>query len=1071
MANETAIETCRTFIERADRLREQGDPESLAAAVAVYDEAIALGDGLDLSVPDERRELANAHNRKGIALSTLATPIALAAAVDAYDEAIGLRRGLDLAVAEYRYALAGACSNKGVALQAQGTPAALAAAVDAYDEAIGLRRGLDLSVAEYRNGLAKACMNKGNALQTQGTPVTLAAAVDSYDEAIGLRRGLDLSVADYRNDLAKAYVNKGNALHAQGTPAALTAAVAAYDEAIGLRRGLDLSVAEYRNGLAKACMNKGNALQTQGTPVTLAAAVDSYDEAIGLRRGLDLSVTEYRDDLAAACSNKCVALAAQGTPAALAAVAACDEAIGLRRGLDLSVAEYRNGLAAACVNKGNALQTQGTPAALAAAVDAYDEAIGLRRGLDLSVAKYRNDLANAHTNKGSALRAQGTPAALAAAVDAYNEAIGLAAIREDHPEEALRIDRADVEARGFGNKAVTLLRLDDPMGAQDAADEGLGHLRDLESHGLYTLRPLREWLFELTLDCCLAARQPQILPEIVLEHLDPDQPGSAPAPASAAMHSAALNALQRGMAQLLQTPRQSHRAVELVPAAQRLAEIRALYFGGTADSARLQAEDLERRSDPDGALRVLHDYVSARPLDPEGRLALAECHARRRDWPHAEPCWQGAAALLVQQAPADADRTEIAARVARVAGLLLELKLMTLALAPPPGASDTRGLLAQSDALHAWLMRDFRDRLFAPIPGAPAADPDRDGWLPVLDPELDAVWAPFAERRQGTLDAWLAQADRQAREQAWLDFESMALAMHRTLLAGLPIRWSGFAETLAHTWTETWSARRDAWRAADPVERERIESEIGTALAYRVAEESRKVADGELAEAGSRLRDLLGRVWDQALADPERRFLAMALRCLGEEGLARYAGLELAVEWSLGNRLFAPLRAYWRAGASERGAVKVAEYAGLAETERGIAAPLARFLDGQQGQLELGPMVAWLQKAIKGDSPAPTPQQTPDQSAAERRLRALIGDFIAASLPNPTALLAPTPEARKRRAQALEELRRLRNDCAHPQEASTRERLDGAWRTVAADADDAFYRYFGQALLAPDAAG
>ncbi|AUB81979.1 hypothetical protein THSYN_14195 [Candidatus Thiodictyon syntrophicum] len=1062
--DETALKTCRTLIERAARLAEQGDPESLAAAVAAYDEVIVLGAVLDLSAPEERRELAVAHNGKGIALGKLATPATLGVAVDAYDEAIRLLRRLDLSVAQYRNDLATACSNKGTVLAAQGTPAALAAAVDAHDEAIGLRRGLDLSVAKYRNALAAACSNKGNALAAQGTPAALAAAVAAHDEAIGLRRGLDLSVAEYRSDLAGAHTNKGIALAAQGTPAALAAAVAAHDEAIGLFQGLDLSVAEYRNALAAAYTNKGIALAAQGTPAALAAAVDAHNEAIGLRRGLDPSVAEYHNALATACSNKGNALAAQGSPAALAAaVDAYDESIGLRRGLDLSVAEYRNDLAKACSNKGNALQAQGTPAALAAAVDAHDEAIGLRRGLDLSVAEYRSDLAAACLNKGNALRAQGTPAALAAAVDVYDEAIGLAAVPEDRPEDALRIDRAEAEAKAFNNKAIALLHLDDPMAAQDSADEGLSRLRELESHGLYTLRPLREILFGVTLTCSLAARQPQFLPEIILEHLDPDQPGSAPA--SAAMHRSAVNALQQGMAQYLQTPRQSHRAAELVPAAQRLAEIRALYFGGTAESARMQAEDLERRGDPDGARRVLQDYLAARPLDPEGRLAFAQFHARRRDWTAAGLCRQDAAALLVQQAPTDADRAGIATRVGWIAGLLLDRKLMTLAFDSPRGAADTRGLLAQSDALHAWLMRDFRDRLFAPIPGAPADPPDRDGWLPVLDAELDAVWVPFAEHRQGTLDAWLARADRQAREQAGQDLESMTLAMQRTLVAGLPVRWSGFAEALAHTWTEIWSARSQAWRAADPAGRERIESEIGTALAYRVAEESGKVADGELAEACGRLRDLLGRVWDQALADPERRFLAMALRCLGEDGLARYAGLELglAVEWSLGHRLFAPLRAHWRAGAPERGAVKAAEYFGLAQAKRDIAVPLLGFLDGQRGQLDLGPMVAWLQKAITGLSPGETP--------AERQLREFVRGVMAALLPNPAPLLAPAPLVRVPRAQALEDLRKLRNDCAHPNEVPTRERLDGAWASVVADEADAFYRYFGLALLAPDAWG
>jgi len=60
---------------------------------------------------------------------------------------------------------------------------------------------------------------------------------------------------------------------------------------------------------------------------------------------------------------------------------------------------------------------------------------------------------------------------------------------------------------------------------------------------------------------------------------------------------------------------------------------------------------------------------------------------------------------------------------------------------------------------------------------------------------------------------------------------------------------------------------------------------------------------------------------------------------------------------------------------------------------------------------------------------------------------------------------------RTRRAKALEDLKKLRNDCAHPNEAPTRERLAGAWASVVADEADAFYRYFGLALLAPDAGG
>jgi len=829
---------------------------------------------------------------------------------------------------------------------------------------------------------------------------------------------------------ARDLYDKGLALANQGTPAALAAAVAAYDEAIGLWQGLDLGVAEYRNTLAWAHNQKGLALQHQGTPAALAAAVAAHDEAIGLWQGLDLGVAEHRDGLAGAQVNKGNALTNQASPAALeAALAAYGEAIGLLKGFDLATDQSREFLANACGSKGNALQRQGTPAALAAAVAALDEAIHLHQGLDLGVAQYRNDLAKVHGSKGNALLQQGTPAALAAAVAAYDEAIGLATAR---PGEELRLGRADTEATSYGNKAIVLLAQNDPMNAADAADEGLGRLRDLERAGVHVLRVQREKLFDLTLTGYLSARQPQFIPEIIREHLDPAEPGSAPA--SSAMHWAASEALRKGMAVLFETGRSAEWVAGLVLAMQRLTEWRQLYFGGTAESARLQAADLEGRGDPAQAQALLRDYAEARPRDPEGHLALAEFQVRHQAAPAALDCYQRAAAVLVQQAPADADRDDIVRRVAQVAGQMLDLKRIEPGQGAP-AAMDTRTLFARREALRDWLQGDFVDLLFRDAAGVPLPGLATEGWRALLDPALDALWGPVAAELENALEA-----------RTWEQAKSLSLAMTRSLTQGRTTGWAEFEDTITQAWAELPPRLLERLAQGDEAGRRAIQDEIDKALGPRVAQWSRAVSAGELGAAEARLEALLGPVWTRVLGSDERRFLACGLRFLEQDGQARHAGIEfgLALECSLAGRVFRPLREAWRAPGAAR-----------AQTPLGddwIADQVADFLEGDGRDLSLGPMVATLLRALDHGAAAADP--------TDRLLLGRIGAF-----PNQAHLFPGTPGLHERRTKALNAVVRLRNQCAHGAQAPTAEAVRGMWEDLVADPADAFYQYFGRALL------
>ncbi|WP_295388813.1 tetratricopeptide repeat protein [uncultured Thiodictyon sp.] len=735
--------------------------------------------------------------------------------------------------------------------------------------------------------------------------------------------------------------------------------------------------------------------------------------------------------------NKGLTLQTQGTPAALAAaVGAYDEAIRLGQGLDLSVAQYRNDLAMAHMNKGNALQAQGTPATLAAAVAAYDEAIRLRQELDLGVAEYRNGLAMAHMNKGNALSDQGTAATLAAAVEACDEAIGLATAR---PGEELWLERADTEAKAYGNKAITLSQQGDPMSAADTAHEGLGRLRDLERAGVHLLRGLRERLFDLTLKYYLAARQPQFIAEIIREHLDPAEPGSAPA--STAMHWAAQEALREAMALLVETGLAAEGIAGLVLMMQRLTDWRLLYFGGTAESARLQAADLETRGDPAQAEAMLRDYVAACPSDPAGYLVLAEFQVRREAASAAVESYQRAAAVLVQQAPVAADRADIAQRVAKVAGLMLKLELIDLGFAPSSDM-DIEALLRRSDTLQRLLDVTFVNGLFEDAAGNPARGLDlaaTNDWRKWLEPELKAVWEPFAAQRLATLKQWNAAATDQARTEertkAWEDLKSLSRTMASHLVQGLPIRWQGFGEALIHAWVEVQRQYAADWASADAGRREDIEAKIAAALNRAVADASQAVCDGELAAARLQLQALLDPVWTQVLGAQEQRFLACGLHCLEHEWLSRYAGLNLglALERTLVEQVFQPLRQDWRTG-----------------TDVGkdrMGAQVAAFLDGKRDHLMLGPMAITLKRALHHGAGTVDPIE-----------RLLLNRFGA-------HLLRSASEVRQRRGKALNAMLDLRNHCAHRPEAPSQAQVRGMWENLVEDPADAFYQYFGRALL------
>ncbi len=1061
----------------------RGSPDSLHACVAACNKAIALAWELDLAKPALRIDLATSWMNKGNAFYALGDPDCLHAAVAAYDTAIALQQELDLARPEFRNDLARSWGSKGNALREMGGPNNLSASVAAYDTAIGLQQPLDLARPEFRNNLAKTWANKGNALGYLGDPDSLHASVAAYDKAIALHPELDLARPEFRNNLAKTWTNKGNALHAFGDPESLHAAVTVYDTAIALQQELDLARPEFRNDLANSWGSKGNALQALGDPESLHAAVTAYDTAIALRQELNLARPEFRNELAKTWTNKGVALQALGDPDSLhAAGTAYDTAITLRQELDLARPEFRNDLAISWMNKGNALQALGDPGSLHAAGTAYDKAITLRQELDLARPEFRNELAKTWTNKGAALQALGDLESLHAAVVAFDKAIALqqelalatpvfrvdlanSHARKGDALQRLRgastADLAEAErvlmtaiallepllafprpfylraTREIAHPCFTLARvqrsLNMPDAATDTLDLALLVLRQMEQLGLRNQRSNREILFREALDCARAAGQSAFLPEIIFEQLDPAQPGSAAD--SQPMHEAAVEALSTAFRALAGRPEHAETLGSLLTAQRRLAAIRKRQFAGSNALALINAgvEDAERR--PDEALRILDRQVEFRPNSPGSFWARAQFLAGkgRRAEAQRDLIEAGRRAVVLSR-PEEADRA-----MAAIAKLLMQLRLADIAeAATGPGGMDRGSLLRRFDQLREWLLRSLPRAFFESTEAAELVA--QEVRQKALADRLDAHW-PEAEALREQLLRAQDQLTRQQIRQSTLQAVAAGLQACRTLLEMLPQSWREFID-------EILAAGAAALEGDGTETDEQIQARFVENVEKAVRCQAERLSDHELAAETQELRDTLEDIWTKALREPERRYLACALRCLRDPVMVRFMPIALgcAVEFALLHRLLTPMRT-----AIIRQELTVPLRGGDWLTTR-----FEGYLTEKVPHLMLGLLVGGFRRTL------------------DRLLRTEeedLFDTLAATIrrqPGHATLLSVDKQRTERRQAALTVLADRRNDVSHARhDEPAVQPGEQLWHDVVEHPEDAFFRYFPLIFMPP----
>ena len=309
-----------------------------------------------------------------------------------------------------------------------------------------------------------------------------------------------------------------------------------------------------------------------------------------------------------------------------------------------------------------------------------------------------------YNNRGNAFYAIGTPEALKEAVASYD-----GAIRTLENLDLLIWKEVKMKSIAFYNKTLVCLYFKTAEYlemANDAAEEGLGLLRNMEMKGIYVLRSLREEFFEVALDTYLAGSY-HFLPELILEHLDPANLGAAPE--SWNMHKAALKGLQRAFEKAFE-----NKTLELIEEISvthlRLIEIRSRFFAGTALGARLRSEYWERAGDLKNAEDALTAYTRLRPSDPEGQQLLGAFYARRGQRVAAIKAYERAAMTLAIHVPEQMEEGLIRERLQIIFDLINLSADLKFGPWPEHGGKQERNqVLDQGKAVDLWLEKFLRE--------------------------------------------------------------------------------------------------------------------------------------------------------------------------------------------------------------------------------------------------------------------------------------------------------------------------------------------------------------------------
>jgi len=696
--------------------------------------------------------------------------------------------------------------------------------------------------------------------------------------------------------------------------------------------------------------------------------------------------------------------------------------IELGETLDLTQPHTRHFLAKLYANLATSFCDQDT--SLQKALKAAMRSIELRADLDMTVVEFRNDLAGSHVVAGDVLSCLGA-ARWNEALAEYNEALRLC----PDGDEALDQRWASTIARATSNRSNTLIDLGQYQQACEELMDSLALLARLEALGVFNLRSVREAQFALCLRCTLSGEQYQLIPEIVLNALDMERPGAAPA--SFDMHDQAVNALASGSVALAKAGGSS-RLPDYGQALACVGRARQMWLAGTAEATRLRSQELERRGDSIAARSEIECYIEHRPGDPQGWSLLAETLVRQQDTKAATAALINLARTLFADAD---DHATLAEQIAEIGARVLDLRLVSDGWSPTEETvllERMREVELLSSEWQSFLIRDFRDSVLA-SDGPPnrVIDQFRNDakWRALLDRSLDSHWGYFLERRSEWHQQILQRRDSKIYEELSRSAMQFALNSVHTIAESIPVSWSDFTDTLALLWSEHCQSMSEL----SVVDKQGSGLDERT-LTLAVERFTNDLAPRVLSVQSDQLRRQLGSGWDQVLTHPERRMLAAAFRLMLQRDCERYAGLEiaLAVEYAIRTRFLNAAKQIIKSGTFD-----------ISAAETAVDSLVLATVDGKR-KISLGQIVSFYRALLLASGGT----TTGTISTSVVRLTEQDYDFEE---------LVGSVRQYKRRMQNLDELVQGRNQCAHHEQMPDRKVIENIWKKIVLDDDDGFF--------------
>jgi tetratricopeptide (TPR) repeat protein len=685
-----------------------------------------------------------------------------------------------------------------------------------------------------------------------------------------------------------------------------------------------------------------------------------------------------------------------------------EETIELYKQLPLDNTKYKSALAVSYRKYGLTLEKLRR---FEKAIAYYQHAINLgTQLLSLDNAKYKNDLALTYNNYGNALyylrRFKEATAYYQHTIELRTQLLSL-----DNPEY-----KNDL-AWGYHDYGITLDNLRRHTEAEEAIDESLNISRELEKQGIFRYRENREKIFINAIDIYMNGSF-NFLPDLILEHLDPENEGSAPQ--SEKMHRDALEGLHK--LYLAKAGEYPELRSEIFQTILKLEQIRAKYFTGTVEGAKLNAQFYEKNvGDFNKAEQILKQYVEKVPSDPIGYQQVGEFYERRQNKTQALNYFEKSIQVALKQ---KTEENFIFCSLQNAANLATNKEFPNFM-----AFNATYLALQRVNEIKEWF-NNFVD-LF-----------EKEEKL-----LLKNLWKPINEDLDNDYQRWLAGYQSNIRETVEKElkeyFKQKDKARSRSLYEAGRLLNIPFATTmlqiLLNSWEQQWERYEQEWEQANEEQRQAIEIGIIQSLQNVMVELAKKLPEEEKQAAFRELQqDFPLHLWN-ILKENEQNILLLAMQ-LKLKNILQFAGLGFGqlVEMILLQSVFTPFK----------NSIQNKEL----EMKK-VEGKFAGFLSGKNaGGFTLAPMVNVINQIVHQ-------QKVKEQLDISEALKSQLRNYFK-QFPNWDTLISQSENDCEIRSKNLNEIKEIRNKCAHTGETPDLDDVNQIYNNVIKDPNHAFCRYF-----------